>query len=186
MRGGPVPRPRTGPRAPRPRGAAGRTSPGTELALGRRQDRPDRIVGGGEQGDLDVERLGAPAKTRESGSPAERALAPNEVKPDVAVAEREPRLGSQGLGHSERTVRLVPTPTAFLVEEAGECVQHGVEIGGDMEAVDVDVVAHIPHRRHRLGPGGAASASTKRDPPRPRMSTVYGRMARHRNASRPR
>ena len=24
-----------------------------------------------------------------------------------------------------------------------------------MEAVDVDVVAHVPHRRHRLGPGGA-------------------------------
>jgi hypothetical protein len=53
------------------------------------------------------------------------------VQADVAIAEREPALAAELSGERERGVGLLAdAPAALLVEEAGERVEHGVEVRG--------------------------------------------------------
>ena len=76
----------------------------------------------------------------------------HEVETDVAVAEREPALAAEPLGHARApgTLSSPYAPAAFLVEEAGERVEDGVEVGRDVQAEDLDVVADVHDRRHAL------------------------------------
>ena len=78
------------------------------------------------------------------------------MEADVAVAEREPGLAAEPPASLERVRRLVAdAPAALLVEEPGERVEDGVEVGGDVQAEDLDVVADVDDRRHLLRPGRA-------------------------------
>ena len=59
----------------------------------------------------------------------------------------------RSLAQRERVVGLVPdTPAALLIQEAGERVQHGVEVRRDVEAEKLEVVADVADRRDRFGP----------------------------------
>ena len=59
-------------------------------------------------------------------------------------------------GRLERVRRLVAdAPAALLVEQAGEGVEDGVEVGRDVQAEDLEVVADVHDRRHLLGAGRA-------------------------------
>ena len=108
------------------------------------------------------------------------------METDVAVAEREPVLPAQPLGQLERVRRLVAhAPAALLVEQAGERVEDGVEVGRDVQAEDLDVVADVDDRRHLLGPGGAGERVHEARAAEPAAENGVGTFARlyaHRRA----
>ncbi len=68
------------------------------------------------------------------------------MRREIAVAEPEP-LGpdpvrGQLLLHGEGLAG--PAPPLLLVDAAAEGVHHGVEVGTDLEAEQVDVVTRVP------------------------------------------
>ena len=66
------------------------------------------------------------------------------MDPEVAVAEREPRLSAERLDRLERLPRLAgASPAALLVVQPGQRVQHRVEIGRDVQPQHLDVVADV-------------------------------------------
>ena len=93
-------------------------------------------------------RAASRAVTAESGSPRAEGLRAHEVEAEVAVAEPEPRLAAERRGALERVPRLVRTaPAALLVGQAGERVEDRVEVGRDVEAEHLDVVADVADDR---------------------------------------
>ena len=99
---------------------------------------------------------------------AERLRA-HEVEADVEIAEHEPALATPGAGRLERLPRLAgPPPAALGVVQAGEAVEDGVEIGRDVQAEHLQVVAdvaddrqlarreHVVEPRRELGAADAA------------------------------
>ena len=72
-----------------------------------------------------------------------------QVRREVEVAEVEPRLlgveGPQLLGRAERLV--APPPAALAVEDVAEPVGDRVGVGGDVQAVHVDVVGRCSRSR---------------------------------------
>ena len=74
---------------------------------------------------------------------AER-LGADEVEAQVEIAEPEPRLPAErahGLEHAPRLVRAAPA--AALVVETGERVEDRVEVGRDVQAEHLEVVADV-------------------------------------------
>ena len=82
------------------------------------------------------------------------------MEADVEVAEHEPAFATPGAGGLERLPRLAGPPPATLgVVEPGEPVEDGVEVGRDVEAEHLDVVADVAddrqltRREHVVEPG---------------------------------
>src|SRR5207248_6982608 len=92
-----------------------------------------------------------------------------EMEPQVPVTELEPGLSAEELDRLARIPRLTGTPpAALLVPEAGEPVEERVEVRRDVEAVHLEVVAHVrddgqlagvDDLRQRLHEAGAADAA---------------------------
>src|SRR5205814_5566631 len=97
--------------------------------------RPEPVVGRRKQAHTQAEPLGEPRRHgRERLAAAER-LRPDEMEPDVAVAETEPRVAAEASRLLERVPRLVrAAPAALLVAEAGEPVENAVEVRRDVPA----------------------------------------------------
>ena len=75
---------------------------------------------------------------------AAQRLGADEVQAEVAVAEREPVLAAERRGALQRLPRLAGTPpAALLVVEAGQRVEHRVEVRRHVHAEHLDVVAHV-------------------------------------------
>ena len=76
------------------------------------------------------------------------------MKSEVTVAELEPRLVvAERLGGLACVPGLpAAAPAAPFVVEAGERVYQAVEVGRDVEAVELVVVADVADHGHRLGP----------------------------------
>ena len=161
------------PRRPRPRACGRRTTPGTRTVPAgvTRCVRSRSSVAGRS-------RVASPAAsvsravTPESGAPPRSACGPHEVEPEVEVAEQEPALAAP-LAPPSSSVRqrlARPTPAAFLVVEPGERVEHRVEIGRDVHAEHLDVVADVADHRQLAGRerrrGARARASRRRRRPR--------------------
>src|SRR5439155_19351875 len=74
---------------------------------------------------------------------AERAR-PVEMRREIAIAQVEPRLGTQVAHRLEAAERLArEAPAAPRIEPARERIHHGVEVGGHVEAPDLSVVARV-------------------------------------------
>ena len=163
-------RPRSGRRRPR-RGAARATNHSWNgNVAGRRVDpgaeRGRRSPAGGAP-----RRPSAAARravTAESGSPARSACVRTRWSPrsrSPSANQPSPPSSRHGL---ERVPRLAGAPpAALLVGEPGERVEHGVEIGRDVQAEHLDVVADVADhrqvgRRQRPRAGRRASAPRRR------------------------
>ena len=68
------------------------------------------------------------------------------MEAEVAVAEPEPRLAAELAGRLERVPGLVgAAPAALLVGDARERVEDAVEVGRDVQAEHLDVVADVAY-----------------------------------------
>ena len=120
----------------------GRSDDGRPHGVVRRGQEPRR-----ESGPLDEVR-----GDRRERFPASQRLRADEMEPEVEVAEEEPSLATPLPSRLERSPRLPgPTPAALLVVQSGERVQNGVEVGRDMEAEHLDVVADVADHRQLAG-----------------------------------
>src|SRR5205814_6196880 len=87
---------------------------------------------------------------------AAQRLRPDEMEPEIAVAELEPGLAAEPLDRVEGVPGLLrAAPSALLVSQAGERVEQRVQVRRDVEAVHLEVVADIGDhgqvtRRHDL------------------------------------
>src|ERR687897_1461534 len=82
------------------------------------------------------------------------------MHPEIPVAELEPRFASKIGDRLERVPGLAGSPpTSFLVVQAGERVQDRVEVGRDVEAENLEVVADVPDHRHTRGSHGIDEAA---------------------------
>ena len=112
-----------------------------------------------------------PSRHRRQRLSACERLRPHEMEAEIPVAEHEPALAAEPLRLLERRPGLArAAPTALLVGEAGERVEDAVEVGRDMDAEHLDVVADVPDHRHarRDRSPGRARAGIARRPHRPR------------------
>ncbi len=133
------------------------------------EPRAQPVVGRGQQRRHEPERRRE--LTRDAGErlAVAQLLRADEVEPEVAVAELEPRVGPEAARLPERVPGLVlATPAALLVQAAGERVEDRVEVRRDVEAEDLDVVADVAddrqllrldRLRERAGETGAAEAA---------------------------
>ena len=121
-----------------------------------------------------VDRLGQPRALREPprAPQAQREVAVAEVEPHVLAELAQP------VHHVEGVAAQAP---AALVDAVGEPERHEVRVGGDVAAVDLDVVARVgdhdevladlvEHPARELGAAGAArqdyhSCRASRGPP---------------------
>ena len=125
---------------------AARDEPLLERELpGRRGDpRAHAVVGGRQELRLDAE------GTRKSRGHARERLAlskqlrADEMDAEVEVAEGEPRLPAERRDAPEHAPRLSrASPAALVVVDACERVHDRVEVGRDVQAEDLDVVADV-------------------------------------------
>src|SRR6185437_9094761 len=115
-----------------------------ELAGGRPDPGPQPVVGRRQQGQLEPDGPGDLRRRRRQRLAASERLRPGEMEPEVAVSELEPGLAPELLDRVARVPRLVCTPpAALLVAQAGERVEQRVEVGRDVEAVHLQVVADV-------------------------------------------
>src|SRR5438034_4616286 len=82
------------------------------------------------------------------------------MEAEVPVAEAEPRLPAERRNGRERSPGLVRTaPTALLVVQPGKCVEDRVEIGRDVQAEHVEIVADVPDDGHLRRAGDVDDAA---------------------------
>ena len=73
-------------------------------------------------------------------------MRPVEVGREVAVAQAEPRQPAVPLQRVHHRPRLVDqTPARLRVDGTGECVDDGVDVGADVQAVQRHVVTGVHH-----------------------------------------
>jgi len=73
-----------------------------------------------------------------------------QVSGEVAIAQVEPRRFTEANHLAERPEALVAkAPASLLVEEAAERVADGVQVGRDVEAPDLGIVARVTDDGHR-------------------------------------
>ena len=115
--------------------------------MGRR--RTDTPEGGGDLGgDL------------RQGGPVGQALGAVEVGGEVAVAEAEPGLASEAVEAVHHPPGLPgEAPAALVVVQPRQGVGHGVEVGADVQAVELGVVAGVDHGRDLGGRDDAHEAA---------------------------
>ena len=94
----------------------------------------------------EAERLGEPRGDLGERHALAQQLRAHEMQPEVAVAEPEPGFAAELRHRRERVPGLVrAAPAALLVGDAGEGVEHAVEVGGDVQAEHLDVVPHVAY-----------------------------------------
>src|SRR5688500_8603928 len=103
-----------------------------ELSDSRLDLRPQRVVGGRQ----DANEYAEPSRQAHHDVAQRQTRAQEtgagDVEADVPVTESEPRLLAEGLRSLQGVVRLVANaPAPVLVEQAGERVEHRVEVGRD-------------------------------------------------------
>ena len=82
------------------------------------------------------------------------------MEPDVAVSEPKPVLRTEARRRLERIPGLAGSPpTALVVDEPTKRVDEAVEVGRDVEAQDLDVVADVADDRELPGLEGGVEAS---------------------------
>ncbi len=87
----------------------------------------------------------------ESCAPAELRRAADEG-PEVRVADPEPRFLAVALEHPQGAVRVAGhAPAAHRVDEAGQGVEDAVEVGADVEAEQLEVVASVDDDAQTFG-----------------------------------
>ena len=105
-----------------------------------------RVVGHRQDARVNSESTGkiiADARQAFPGAQPARAF---HVQRQVAVAEAEPGLAAQGLEHRHEGPGLVgPAPSGLGVVAARQRIEHGVEVGRDMQAQMLEVVAGVDH-----------------------------------------
>ena len=125
---------------------------------------------------------------RRRGEPVGEHPGPLETPGEVAVAEVEPDLDTQLAQGVHDRERVAGQPPAALVDQPRQPEADQVGVGGDVGAVDLDVIARIDDRRKALravGFGdpqrqlGAAGAAGQKD------DVVRGGAQSHRPSGRP-
>ena len=131
-----------------------------ELARVGLDECPQPVVRRRENRRLDAERAGQPAGDRRERLTLAQPLRPDEMQPEIPVAELEPRLATEIADRLEGVPGLVGSPPAsFLVVQVGERVEDRVEVGRDVEAEHLEVVADVPDHRHARGIHGVDEAA---------------------------
>ena len=127
---------------------AARHEPGLERERPRLglDERPHRVVGGGQERRVEPERHGDPDRRLAQRHARAEQLRADEVQAEVAIAEPEPGLAAE-LGHRlERTPALVGAPPpSHVVGAAGERVEDAVEVGRHVQPEQLDVVRHVAY-----------------------------------------
>ena len=73
------------------------------------------------------------------------------MRPQITVAEIEPRRFAIALQHSQALKGIAPdAPTALFIDQATQRVGHNIDIRRNMQAVEFDVVARIADDGERL------------------------------------
>ena len=140
-----------------------------ELPGGGPNPRTQPVVGRGQQSQLEPDCSPEPLGHRREWLAATQRLGADEMESQVAVAELEPGLAAQQPDRFARVPGLTRTPPAALVvTEPAEGVEQRVEVGRDVEAVHLEVVADVGDHGHvaglddlrqRLHEAGAADAA---------------------------
>ncbi len=159
--------------------------------------RAERIVGGRQQARGEARLADEGRRHRGERLAATERVRADEVKTEVEVTEHEPPLPAPGPCGLERPPGLAGTaPAALRVVQAREGVQHRVEVGRDVEAEDLEVVADVADDRqlarceHVVEPGrelGAADSAREEHDLHERRALASARVrARARGATRAR
>ena len=116
-------------------------------------DRAQAVVGRREEADLQPERGRDPGGDARQLLAGAQRLRAHEVQAEVAVAELEPRLVVAELLRRLQGVPglAAPAPAALLVVKVGERVEQAVEVGRDVEAEHLGVVADVADHGHLIG-----------------------------------
>ena len=143
-------RPRSGRRRPRPGGRARRTTPGTGSSpAGVSSHVRSRSSVAGSSASSTPSARASRAVTAESGSPRRSASVRTRCRPMSRSPSRNQSSPPSSRYGLERVPRLVrPAPAALLVGEPGERVEDAVEVGRDVQAEHLDVVADVADDRH--------------------------------------
>ena len=146
-----------------------------ERPRGRDDVRPEVIVRRGKQSRFQARGSREPGGNGRERLAATQGLGAHEVEPEVAIAEHEPPLPTPRAGRLERLPRLaVAAPATFRVIETGERIEHRVEVGRNVQAQDLEIVAHVPDHRELprgedvvkpYGQLGATDAARETDDP---------------------
>ncbi len=108
--------------------------------------RLDAVVRHRKQPDARVPPLAQRLGHRAERVPGAEHLGADDVRGEVAVAEAEP-LGPDAVRRQfllDREGLPGPAPALLLVDATAEGVHHGVEVGTDFQAEEMDVVAGVP------------------------------------------
>ncbi len=123
-----------------------------ERPRGRDDVRPEAIVRRGDQPRLDVRSASEPGRDGGQRLAAAQRLRAHEMESEIAVAEHEPPLAAPRARRFERLPRLTgAAPAPLGVIEAGDCVQHRVEVGRDVQAEHLEIVADVPDHGELAG-----------------------------------
>ncbi len=119
------------------------------------------------------------AVTWDSVAPARQALGAVEMGGEVLVAEAEPRLAAEAVEAVHDAPGLPgEAPAALVVVQPGQGVGHGVEVGADVQAVELGVVTGVDHGRHVCGRDararGRAAGGRHPTPPARAVITAQG------------
>ena len=134
-------------------------------------DRPDRVVAHGQHAGADAEAARLQRGDLRQRRPGAQTFGAEQMRREVAVAELEPRVAlvaAQRLEGVERVAR--DAPAAHRIRKTREGVEHGVDVGRDVEAVEHVVVGRVHDDRQLAA----------RDQ---RRQSAQSRAARHRPAS---
>ena len=114
--------------------------------------RAQAVVGRRRERRSDTGEIGEGGGDGRQGHAVSEELGANEMDTEISIAEPEPALSAPVGGGLDGVPRLVrPAPAALRVDETGERVEQAVEIGRDVEAEDLDVVADVADHRELAG-----------------------------------
>ena len=130
-----------------------------ELAVRRAHDGGDACVGGGQDGRVHAEGARQFGHDGVHGAALAQQARAVHGGGEVAVAEVEPAVvaeAAQGVRHGEGVAR--EPPAGFGVDHAREGVDDDVDVGGNVQAEHLHVVAHVGDDGHGGGIGDAHEA----------------------------
>lgn len=83
----------------------------------------------------------------------------------IAITKAEPRLAAQFRESlHELPCFTGPAPASRLIAETRKCVQHGIEVGADMEANMVEIVADVHNNSQSITQNMLKTQSVARTP----------------------
>src|SRR4029453_14047542 len=145
-----------------------------QLAVLDGDPRTEPVVCRREEAGRDPQRASEALRDRREQLAALERLPTGEVKAEIPVAELKPGVGAEvggGLQGVPGLVRASPSPS--FVPDASKRVEESVDVGRDVQAVQLDIVADVADHGHlgRIGhveqplyePGAADSAAQDGD-----------------------